>query len=456
MRSGRRPISKINTAGQLKVLVVDESAVVRQTMLTILSGAGMNVTVAADPLFALAKMERERPDVILLDLEMPRTDGIAFLRKIMAEDPIPVVVCSSLVGDGADIVMCALEDGALQVVAKPKLAVRQFLDDSTVTLVDALRGAARARVGAPRLRTAKPPPAQPKLTADAVLPLPRKRTLRLTTDKVVAIGASMGGTEALRTILQSMPVDAPGIVAVQHMPEHYTAAFTRRLNQICDIEVKEAASGDRVMQGRVLIAPGNRHTSVQRNGAQYVVRVSDGPLVSRHRPSVDVLFRSAAAEVGPNGTGVILTGMGDDGAQGLLETKQAGAATVAQDEATSVVFGMPHKAEASSSPKKSVDELAEAMQLHNDVPQGLSSAIFTEHIREAEYFLSHRGSDCGIANVNIGTSGAEIGGAFGGEKETGGGRESGSDAWKAYMRRQTNTVNWSTELPLAQGIEFGS
>ncbi len=334
-----------NEKRRLNVLVVDDSAVVRQTMVAILSQAGkMNVTVAADPLFAMAKMERERPDVILLDLEMPRMDGITFLRKIMAEDPIPVVVCSSLAGSGTVTAMRALEEGAIEVVAKPQLGVRDFLEDSAVLLVDALRAAVRARVGTRRIPAGTTDPPQPKLTADAVLPPPRKRTVTVTTDKVVAIGASTGGTQALQTILQAMPPEAPGIVVVQHMPEHYTAAFARRLNQTCAIEVKEAASGDRVMQGRALIAPGNRHTSVERNGAQYVVRVSDGPLVSRHRPSVDVLFRSVAAAVGPNATGVILTGMGDDGAQGLLEMKQTGAATMAQDEATSVVFGMPKEA----------------------------------------------------------------------------------------------------------------
>jgi two-component system, chemotaxis family, protein-glutamate methylesterase/glutaminase len=325
----------------LHVLVVDDSAVMREAMTAILGQArGMRVSVAADPLIAMDKMRQARPDVILLDLEMPRMDGLSFLRKLMSEDPIPVVVCSSLAARGTEAAFRALEEGAVEVVAKPNLGVREFLRESATLLIDSLRAAARAR----RLPSRRPVPApEARLSADAVLPTSRSE-LRDTTDKVVAIGASTGGTEALREILEAMPAGAPGIVAVQHMPEVFTRAFADRLDKLCRIEVKEAVTGDRVLAGRALIAPGNQHTLLVRSGAHYAVEVRNGPLVSRHRPSVDVLFRSAAQAAGPNAVGVILTGMGDDGAAGLLEMKRAGAATIAQDEASCVVFGMPKEA----------------------------------------------------------------------------------------------------------------
>ena len=331
----------------LSVLVVDDSAVVRQAATAILSqDPGMVVTVAADPYIALDKMGRSRPDVILLDLEMPRMDGLTFLRKIMTEDPIPVVVCSGLAARGTATAIRALEEGAVAVIAKPQLGVRDFLHDSAATLIEVIREAAEVRV---RRREIAAP--LPRHTADVVLPHTpsaphRRRSDRRPgqTDVVIAIGASTGGTEALRTILTAMPEDAPGIVIVQHMPERFTAAFAQRLDPLCRIEVKEAAPGDRVQQGRALIAPGNRHLMVRRHGANYEVELADGPRVSRHRPSVDVLFRSVAQSVGAHAVGVILTGMGDDGAAGLLEMKRAGAATLAQDERTSVVFGMPKEA----------------------------------------------------------------------------------------------------------------
>ena len=325
----------------LNVLVVDDSAVVRQMMSALLSSSrGFAVAAAADPFIAMDKMKRQRPDVILLDLEMPRMDGLSFLRKVMAEDPIPVVVLSSLAGPGTEASLRALEEGALEIVAKPRLGVKDFLHEQAVTLVEAVRGAAEARPRRPR--TSARPPA--RVDAGAILPSRVDPPLRLTTDKVVAIGASTGGTEALREILESLPPDAPGIVIVQHMPEVFTAAFAERLNRTCRVEVKEAANGDRVLDGRALIAPGNRHTLLRRSGAHYTVEVVDGPLVSRHRPSVDVLFRSVAQAAGPNAVGVILTGMGNDGAAGLLEMRKAGAVTLAQDEATCVVFGMPKEA----------------------------------------------------------------------------------------------------------------
>jgi len=321
----------------LHVLVVDDSAVVRQMMTAVLGGArGMTVAVAADPFIAMEKMKQARPDVMVLDLEMPRMDGLSFLRKIMAEDPIPVVVCSGLGGRGTEAAMRALDEGAVEVVAKPKLGIKDFLQDSATLLSDAVRAAAQARMR-PRGVPERQAPVGEAVSA-------ARPALRLTSDKVVAIGASTGGTEALRELLMALPPDAPGLVIVQHMPELFTAAFARRLNDLCRVEVREAANGDRVIEGRALIAPGNRHTRLRRSGAHYTVEVSDGPLVSRHRPSVDVLFQSVARAAGPNAIGVILTGMGDDGADGLLDMHRAGAVTIAQDEASCVVFGMPKEA----------------------------------------------------------------------------------------------------------------
>ncbi|HYM60420.1 MAG TPA: chemotaxis response regulator protein-glutamate methylesterase [Thermoanaerobaculia bacterium] len=324
----------------MKVLVVDDSAVVRQIVTAILAEQrDITVQVASDPLIAMQKMQQSRPDVILLDLEMPRMDGLTFLRKLMSEDPIPVVVCSALAGRGSDVAVQALEEGAVDIVTKPRLGVREFLIETSITLTDTLRAAASAKLRS-RLRHL---PRKPKETADAVLAA-QPPAVRYTTDKVVAMGASTGGTEALSAIIEALPPDAPAVVVVQHMPEVFTASFARRLNDISRVEVKEAADGDRAAPGHVLIAPGNRHLIVRRSGARYVVELADGPLVSRHRPSVDVLFRSVAQAAGPNAIGVILTGMGSDGAAGLLEMFEAGAVTIAQNEATCVVFGMPKEA----------------------------------------------------------------------------------------------------------------
>ncbi|HWE42658.1 MAG TPA: chemotaxis response regulator protein-glutamate methylesterase [Gemmatimonadaceae bacterium] len=322
----------------LDVLVVDDSAVVREVMSLLLSPhRGFRVATASDPLIAMDKIRRSRPDVIVLDLEMPRMDGLTFLRHVMAfEEPIPVVVCSGLAQSGTEAALRALEEGAIEVIAKPQLGVRGFLEESATSLAEVVRGAARARVR--RRRSAGE---WPGAANGALVPLPRSIAPSTTTDKVVVIGASTGGTEALRVVLDAMPPDAPGIVVVQHMPAGFTTAFARRLNEVCRIEVTEAVDGHRVTEGRALIAPGNRHTEVERSGAHYIVRVSDGPAVSRHRPSVDVLFRSAARSAGRNATGVIMTGMGSDGAEGLLELRGAGGATIAQDEATCIVFGMP-------------------------------------------------------------------------------------------------------------------
>jgi two-component system, chemotaxis family, protein-glutamate methylesterase/glutaminase len=331
----------------IKVLVVDDSAVVRQTMMEVLS-ADPDITVigtASDPFVAARRIQHELPDVITLDVEMPRMDGITFLRKLMSQRPIPVVMCSSLTEQGSETLMQALEAGAVDVIQKPKLGTAQFLMESKVRICEAVKAAAQARLH--RLPATRPMSSMPqrKLNADVMLPPPsRSQAMARTTERVICIGASTGGTESLRVVLEALPVASPGIVIVQHMPEKFTEAFARRLDGLCEVEVKEAADGDAVLRGRVLIAPGNHHLLLQRSGARYYVAVKGGPLVSRHRPSVDVLFRSAAHSVGANGLGIIMTGMGDDGAHGLLEMKQVGALTVAQDEATSVVFGMPKEA----------------------------------------------------------------------------------------------------------------
>jgi two-component system, chemotaxis family, protein-glutamate methylesterase/glutaminase len=325
--------------GPARILVVDDSAVVRLALSQILGRTGMVVDTALDPIIALDKMRRARPDAIVLDIEMPRMDGLTFLQKVMREDPIPVVVCSSLAGPGTEVALQALEEGAIDVVAKPRLGVKGFLEESAQRLVHVVRAAVQAKV-----RARPPRPAAPKLRADAVLPARRPTLIRETTHKVVVVGASTGGTEALRELLEAMPPDAPGLAIVQHMPEVFTEQFARRLDRSCRIEVKEARSNDRLVSGRALVAPGNHHLVIRRSGALYFVDVVEGPPVSLHRPSVNVLFRSAAQAAGSNAVGVILTGMGDDGADGLVEMRAAGARTIAQDEATSVVFGMPREA----------------------------------------------------------------------------------------------------------------
>jgi two-component system, chemotaxis family, protein-glutamate methylesterase/glutaminase len=338
--SAQQSTSPNSQDDKLHVLVVDDSATVRQVMQAILqTDQRITVSVAADPLIAATKMQKERPHVIITDLEMPRMDGLTFLRKIMAESPIPVVVCSGLAAKGTDLALRALEEGAVEIITKPKLGVREFLHESAVLLLDAVWSAAEARV-APRLRFS---PAS-RLNADAVLPLRPKNREWNPSHGLIAVGASTGGTEALRIFLSAMPPDCPPIVAVQHMPENFTRAFANRLNQDCGIEVQEARDDIPLRRGLALIAPGNFHCVVNNNGASLVVNVMDGPLVSRHRPSVDVLFRSVAVSAGRNAVGVIMTGMGDDGAQGLLEMKDTGAVTIAQDEASCVVFGMPREA----------------------------------------------------------------------------------------------------------------
>lgn len=336
---------------KIRVLIVDDSASVRQTMSEILGGDDEIEVIgtASDPFAAARQMQEEVPDVITLDVEMPRMDGITFLKKIMSQHPIPVVMCSSLTEEGSETLLQAMEAGAVDIIQKPRMETRQFLLESRVRICDAVKGAARAnlRQMRDRKRRSVSHEVTAKLSADAMMPAPKSRgamAMARTTEKVICIGASTGGTESLREVLEALPADSPGIVIVQHMPETFTAAFSRRLDSLCAVSVKEAEDGDPVLRGHVLIAPGNHHLLLQRSGARYHVAVKDGPLVSRHRPSVDVLFRSAAQYAGANAVGIIMTGMGDDGAKGLLEMRQAGAFTIAQNEETCVVFGMPKEA----------------------------------------------------------------------------------------------------------------
>jgi two-component system chemotaxis response regulator CheB len=328
---------------KIKVMLVDDSAVVRQVNKeTLEKESDIEVIgAAADPLYALDKMKTNWPDVLVIDIEMPRMDGLTFLKKIMAEHPTPTIVCSSLAEKGAAATMEALSAGALSIITKPKLGVKQFLQDAANDLVAAVRAAARANMR--RVHAGASVPPQRKLTADSMLAAQTASTRAMaeTTDKVVAIGTSTGGTQALEAVLTRLPAVTTGIVIVQHMPEKFTAMFADRLNTLCALEVREAKDGDRVLPGRALIAPGGRHMMLKRSGAQYYVAVADGPVVNRHKPSVDVLFRSVAQIAGRNALGVIMTGMGDDGARGMKEMHDAGAQTVAEDESTCVVFGMP-------------------------------------------------------------------------------------------------------------------
>lgn len=348
----------------IKVVIIDDSALVRSVVSEILETDPeiKVIAMAQDPIFAMKYLEKEWPDVIVLDVEMPRMDGITFLRKIMDENPTPVIICSTLTEKGTKTTMQALAAGAVGIITKPKLGVRGFLQDSKITLIDTVRSAAHVKMKRvqnlstksvniskeketnksfpPSLRDFTP---REKNTADVIL----QRGLSgvsTDTEKIVAIGASTGGTQALEVVLKMLPIDSPGIVVVQHMPEHYTKAFAERLNGVCDVSIKEAEAGDSVERGKVLIAPGNRHTLLKRRGTKYYVDVVDGPLVNRHRPSVDVLFRSAAKESGKNALGIIMTGMGDDGSNGMVEMKAVGSPTIAQNEKTSIVFGMPKEA----------------------------------------------------------------------------------------------------------------
>lgn len=329
---------------KIGVLIVDDSAVVRQTISGLLSEES-DIEVlgtASDPFCAAERIAKEVPDVIILDIEMPRMDGLTFLQKIMAQHPIPVIICSSLADEGSDSAVKALSSGAVDIITKPKMGTKQFLEESRIRIADTVRAASLARIK--KVNSAATIEAAPKYTADVVMPKMKKSVLTETTDKVIVVGASTGGTEALREFLMGLPMDTAGVVIVQHMPENFTRAFAERLDSLCDIHVREARNGDSVLRGQALIAPGNMHTLLKRSGAQYYVEVKDGPLVTRHRPSVDVLFRSTACYAGKNAIGVIMTGMGDDGSKGMKEMKDAGAYNIAQDEESCVVFGMPREA----------------------------------------------------------------------------------------------------------------
>lgn len=340
-------------ANKIRVFIVDESAVVRQAITHVLSRDD-NITVigtALDPIFALEKMKADWPNVIVLDIEMPRMDGLTFLRSIMADRPTPVVICSSLAEKGAQVALDALAAGAVSLITKPKMGVKAFLEDASNDIVQAVKAAAQFH---PRARrTASSPPTSPASTptvhtprhsADVILPAGTHAHLGRTTDRLIAMGTSTGGTQALEAVLTALSGDTPGVVIVQHMPEKFTAMFAERLNGLCRLDVREARHGDRVRPGLALIAPGGKHMMVKRNGAQYSIDVVDGPLVNRHKPSVDVLFRSVARAAGENALGIIMTGMGDDGARGLKEMRDAGAHTIAEDESSCVVFGMPKEA----------------------------------------------------------------------------------------------------------------
>jgi two-component system, chemotaxis family, protein-glutamate methylesterase/glutaminase len=322
-------------AKRIKVLIVDDSAVIRQSLSAILS-ANEDIEVigtAADPYIAAAKIAEQVPDVITLDIEMPRMDGLTFLRKIMSQHPIPIVIISSLTAKGSESAILAMEYGAVSVLKKPSLS-SDLEGVAAHTIIDIVKGAAKARI---RRRSVS-------IKSEPIDKKPYMESMAETTGKIIAVGASTGGTEAILDFLKDMPLDCDGIVIVQHMPEVFTRSFADRLNKICKISVKEAANGDSVLRGRALIAPGNKHMTLRRSGARYFVALNDDPLFNRHRPSVDILFHSVAKFAGKNAIGIIMTGMGADGAKGLLEMKEAGAYTIAQDEASCVVFGMPKEA----------------------------------------------------------------------------------------------------------------
>lgn len=353
---------------KIRVLIVDDSAVVRQTLYEIISGdPELEVmATAGDPFQAADKIKNEIPDVITLDVEMPRMDGLSFLKKIMSQHPIPVVICSSLTTEGSDTISKAVQYGAVEIITKPKMGTKIFLEESRIKVCDSIKAAFSADMKKHSFMLSKTPP---KLSADAVL-AKSKNILTETTDKIIVVGASTGGTEAIRYFLEQLPADTPGIVIVQHMPEHFTASFAQRVNETCAVSVKEAADNDTVLRGQALIAPGNKHMLLKRSGARYYVEVADGPLVNRHRPSVDVLYRSAARYAGKNALGIILTGMGDDGARGLKEMFDAGAFTIAQDADSCVVFGMPKEAIAAGGVSKVLslgkiaDEVKRIFSLH--------------------------------------------------------------------------------------------
>jgi len=329
---------------KIRVLVVDDSALVRNVLSRVLtSDPEIEImAMAQDPIVAASKIRNEVPDVIILDVEMPRMDGITFLKRIMAQHPIPVIICSALASRGSQTALSALESGAVEVIEKPNIGTKQFFEESKIRLCDTVKAAAMVKVTV--RNHMKSIGISPKLTADAVLSGTPCRAMDKTTEPVIVVGASTGGTDALKVFFECLPRDMPGMVVVQHMPANFTRAFADRLDKTCLVSVREAENNDTVLCGQVLIAPGNQHLLLRRSCSGYYVEVKEGPLVCRHRPSVDVLFRSAARYAGKNALGVIMTGMGDDGAKGMLEMKQAGGYTIAQDKGSCVVFGMPREA----------------------------------------------------------------------------------------------------------------
>lgn len=357
---------------KIRVLIVDDSASVRQILTTILTeDPDIEVmATASDPFAAARRLQSELPDVIILDIEMPKMDGITFLRKIMAQRPIPVIICSSLTEEGSNLMFEAFEAGAVDIVPKPRIDTRQALLECSARLREAVKSAARARV---RPRLERRVAIEKKLTADAIIPPPVQGRSRPTTERLVCIGVSTGGTEALHDVLEVLPANAPAILIVQHMPQGFTAAFAKRLDGVCQIRVKEAEDGETVQPGCAYIAPGARHMLLQRSGLRYHIAIKDGPPVSRHRPSADVLFRSAAQYAGSNALGIIMTGMGDDGARGLLEMRKLGATTRAQDEESCVVFGMPKEAIACGAVEKvvSLQQIAREIMLWHQAGQAV-------------------------------------------------------------------------------------
>jgi two-component system, chemotaxis family, protein-glutamate methylesterase/glutaminase len=339
------------------VMIVDDSPTARRILSDIINGSPLMEVISAvsDPFEAVEFLKHNTPDVMVLDVQMPCMDGITFLKKLMSIKPLPVVMCSSLTERGSDVSLQCLEHGAVDIIAKPRIATKRDMEELEMRIRDTIRSAAVARYRSAQGNALTPMKTQAasgsvkthaSSSADELLPPPNATSVANIprTQKIIAVGASTGGTEAIRQFLEPMPLDCPGIVLVQHMPEHFTEQFAKRLNDICKIRVHEAKNGDSIEPGLALLAPGSHHMLVKRSGTRYFVEIAEGPLVSRHRPSVDVLFRSVATASGKNAVGVILTGMGDDGAMGMLEMKQAGAYNFAQDKDTCVVFGMPNEA----------------------------------------------------------------------------------------------------------------
>jgi two-component system, chemotaxis family, protein-glutamate methylesterase/glutaminase len=330
---------------KVKVLLVDDSPMFRQTLSLILQAdAAIEIIAIADDYLAAArKIKLHAPDVVIMDVQLPGRQGLAHLREVLNRYPVPVLVVSGAAGRDGQVAQKAYEIGAYEVLSKELFTADTISEETRKRLCYLVRTASISKVSSISSKASNFVVPQ-KLSADVILPLKKRTNLLRCSTRVVAIGASTGGTEAIRAILEALPLSSPGIVIVQHMPENFTRSFAERLNNLCEIEVKEAADGDLILPGRALVAPGNAHLIVQKSGLQYFVRLLGGPHVNRHRPSVDVLFRSLALCVGENGIGVLLTGMGDDGARGLLEIREAGGFTIAQDQASCVVFGMPREA----------------------------------------------------------------------------------------------------------------